>query len=83
MKYALRVTDALIKFIEDHQGSIDDDLIQCRISLNNGEKDSAIRFARKVKPHGMGGITDWWPTTIHENETSDQNEIILLALVNE
>jgi hypothetical protein len=36
-----------------------------------------------VKPHGMGGITDWFPRPINEQETPEQNEHVLRALVNE
>ena len=79
----LGATKALLKFIRDHQGHIDQDLSACLIELENGDGEKAIQHARMVKPHGMGGITDWFPKPISEYETSEQNEHVLRALVNE
>src|SRR5437868_8185573 len=36
-----------------------------------------------VKPHGAGGLTDWFPQQIGENESAEYNEQVLLALTNE
>jgi hypothetical protein len=82
MDQAIRVTEALIKFITDHNGHVDDDLQACLLELKAGSRENALDFARKVKPHGMGGISDWWPKTINKLETGEYNEIMLLALVN-
>ena len=82
MQHARNATEALIKFIVDHNGSVDSDLRACLYELNAGNKLAAVEAAKRVKPHGMGGITDWWPQPIHEGESSKYNELILLALVN-
>ena len=53
------------------------------VALEKGDIDLAVRHARGVKPHGMGGITDWWPSAIHENETPEYNALVLPSLINE
>ena len=79
----LSTTKALIKFVRDHNGHIDQDLAACLSEFEGGNVEKAIEHARLVRPHGMGGITDWFPRPISENETPEQNECLLRALVNE
>ena len=79
----LSITRALVKFIRDHGGTVDADLLACLGALERDDIDSAVRHARGVKPHGMGGVTDWWPTAIHESETPAYNAQVLRALTNE
>lgn len=83
MEFQLGVTRALIKFIEDHHGHVDKDLRLCLKAMEGGNSEVAATHARMVKPHGMGGITDWFPKPISEKETSDYNEALLRALTNE
>jgi len=76
-------TRALVKFIQDHNGSLDGDLLACLKELENENVQAAIRHAKMVKPHGMGGITDWFPPPLSKLESEEYNEQVLRALVNE
>lgn len=76
-------TAALVKFIRDHDSRPDLRLEACLIDLKAGDIASAVLHAKQVKPHGMGGITDWWPPAKFENEESDYVSAVLRALVNE
>lgn len=78
----IKATKALIKFIQDHDDEPDSDLVECLRSLEANDIDSAVKHAKLVKPHGMGGITDWWPPAKYENETSEYVTTVLFALVN-
>jgi hypothetical protein len=76
-------TKALLKFIQDHQGYMDVDLSECLRLLESDRTRDAISHARMVKPHGMGGVTDWFPQPIVQTETVEYNAQVLRALVNE
>lgn len=78
----LSATRALIKFIEDHHGGVDGDLQACLRALEREDIDSAVQYARLVKPWGMGSLTDWYPPEVQPLETREYNEAVLLALVN-
>lgn len=79
----LRATRALIKFIEDHDGNISADLRSCLDALEEANVGVAVHHAKKVKPHGMGGITDWFPAPTRGYETEEYAEQVLFALTNE
>src|SRR5690606_5924407 len=83
IKLQSATTRALIKFIEDHDGSVDKDLLACLKELESGNIQAAIGHAKMVKPHGMGGITDWFPPTLSKGESEEYNEQVLRSLVNE
>jgi hypothetical protein len=76
-------TRALIKFIEDHDGAVDSDLNKCLYALEKKDIEAAVNHAKLIKPHGMGGLTDWYPPKTIEGETREYNEQVLRALVNE
>ena len=82
LRLQLDTTAALLKFIRDHKGHADRDLCLCFDELQKGKCEQAVKHALSVKPHGMGGITDWFPTPITNVETSDYNEQVLRALTN-
>ena len=83
LQLQLSTTRALLKFIRDHNGNVDQDLLACLGELEGENIGAAIRHARSVKPHGMGGITDWFPAPINEQETPEYLEQVLRALTNE
>ena len=74
---------ALLKFILDHGGHVGADLSECLRLLEADRTQDAVSHARMVKPHGMGGVTDWYPPQIAATETVEYNEQVLRALVNE
>ena len=77
-----RATRALVKFISDHQGQPDADLGFCLAALEAKNIEQAVHHARRVKPTGMGGITDWFPPVICANENEEYVTEVLVALVN-
>jgi hypothetical protein len=79
----ISASKALLKFIRDHNGHVGVDLSECLRLLEADRTPDAIAHARKVKPHGMGGITDWYPQPIAHTETIEYNGEVLRALVNE
>ena len=79
----ISTTKALLKFIQDHSGHVDADLSECLRLLESDKTQDAISHARRVKPHGMGGVTDWFPQEINQTETVEYNGQVLRALVNE
>jgi len=79
----ISTSKALLKFIQDHNGHVDAELSECLRLLEADRTNEAISHARRVKPHGMGGITDWFPQQITRNETTQYNGEVLRALVNE
>ena len=83
LKFQLGATRALVKFIRDHKGDVDRDLAACLDKLESGNTGEAVRHARMVKPHGMGGLTDWVPRLVSDHESVEYNEQVLLALTNE
>ena len=78
-----RAAAALVKFIRDHAGQPDPDLVACLVALERGDSAEALRKAAQVKPHGMGGLTDWWPPAKFPNEDEQYVSSVLQALVNE
>jgi|SRR5471030_969063 len=76
-------TEALLKFICDHDAMPDLNLQKCLDALRVADIDSAVSHAQLVKPHGMGGITDWWPPVKYDNEDERYVSSVLQALVNE
>jgi hypothetical protein len=75
-------TRALIKFITEHRGDVDADLSKCLNALENGAIERAVEYAKMVKPHGMGGLTDWFPPVVYQNESKEYVATVLHALVN-
>jgi hypothetical protein len=75
-------TRALVKFIIDHGSQPDADLQACLASLEAGDISDALSHAKLVKPHGMGGISDWWPPVTFDNENPEYVATVLEALVN-
>ena len=82
LELQLRATRGLLKFLEDHNGPVDADLRACLRELEKADVKAAVHHARMIKPHGMGGITDWFPRPIGEFETEEYAGQILLALTN-
>lgn len=78
-----RATRALVKFIYDHDGQPPPELLLCLASLEVSDIAGAVAHAGLVKPHGMGGITDWWPPVKFSSEDPDYVTAVLIALVNE
>jgi hypothetical protein len=76
-------TQFLIKFIRDHNGTVDGNLTACLIALEEGDVETAVRHAKLVKPHGMGDITDWVPKPASASETPSYNAHTIRALTNE
>ena len=54
----------------------------CLAALEAFDLAGAVAHAQRVKPHGMGGLTDWWPPVKFENEDSEYTTEVLYALVN-
>ena len=54
----------------------------CLLSLEQKNIGEAVDHARRVKPHGMGGLTDWWPPVMFQNEDAEYTTEVLHALVN-
>jgi hypothetical protein len=77
-----RAARALVKFISDHQGQLDADLGFCLAALEAKNMEQAVHHARRVKPAGMGGITDWFPPVMFANENEEYVTEVLVALVN-
>lgn len=77
------MTEALVKFICDHDAKPDFNLQECLHALKSGNIETAVFHARQVKPHGMGGLTDWWPPVKYENEDESYVSSVLQALVND
>lgn len=77
-----RATRALIKFLRDHDAEPDTELMQCLVALEESNVALAVGYAQRVKLHGMGGLTDWWPPVKFENENSEYTTEVLCALVN-
>ena len=75
-------TRALVKFILDHGSQPDTNLQACLASLEAGDINNALVHAKLVKPHGMGGISDWWPPVKFDNENPEYVATLLEALVN-
>ena len=71
LSYQLRATRALVKFIRDHNGSVDDDLGSCLNALERKDVAAAAKHARNVKVGGMGSITDWFPPVVFPHETQE------------
>ena len=67
----IRATKALVKFILDHRGSVDEDLEKCLEALEQKNISAAVEHARKVKVSGMGSITDWFPPVVFPHETEE------------
>ena len=67
----LRATRALIKFIKDHKGGIDQDLAACLEALERKKIDAAVEHARRVRVSGMGSVTDWFPPVVFAHETEE------------
>ena len=78
----LEATRALIKFITEHNGEVDPDLEKCLSALEQSNSKLALEHAMLVKPHGMGGLTDWFPPVTYANETKEYVFTNLKALVN-
>ena len=76
-------TETLVKFIRDHDAEPDRELLACLNALKGGNIDVAVGHAKCVKPHGMGGLTDWWPPVKFANEEAGYVSAVLRALVNE
>jgi hypothetical protein len=72
----------LVKFITDHGSQPSRELLACLSSLEKQDISSAVKSAKLVKPHGFGGLTDWWPPAKFENETPEYVATVLVALVN-
>jgi hypothetical protein len=79
----ISATEALVKFICDHDAKPELNLQKCLAALKDGDIDAAVSHAQHVKPHGMGGITDWWPPVKYDNEDEGYVSAVLQALVNE
>jgi hypothetical protein len=77
----LSATRSLIKFIKDHQGGVDEDLMACLKALERKDIDTAVRLALSVKPWGMCSLTDWCPPIVQPEESLEYNKIVLEALV--
>lgn len=76
-----RATRALIKFIRDHQGEPVADLLQSLAALEGKNVEQAVQHARRVKPAGMGGITDWFPPVMFADEDDEYVTEVLVSLV--
>jgi hypothetical protein len=83
MREQAAAADALVKFIRDHGSEPDPELRACLDALQAKDIDAAVRHALRVKPHGMGGLTDWWPPVKYPNEDENYVHAVLRALVNE
>jgi hypothetical protein len=77
----IRVTRALIKFIRDHHGEPVADLVFCLSALEGKNIEQAVHHARRVKPVGMGSLTDWYPPVMFKNEDEEYVSEVLVALV--
>jgi hypothetical protein len=77
----IEATRALIKFITEHHGALDEDLNKCLLALESGETERAVEYAKLIKPYGMGSLTDWFPPVVYENETKEYVATVLNALV--
>ena len=75
-------TRSLIKFINEHRGQSDINLEKCLSAIEQEDIEHFVKYAKMVKPHGMGGITDWFPPVVFSNETNEYVTTILHALVN-
>jgi hypothetical protein len=82
LSYQLRATRALVKFIHDHKGDVDDDLLNCLKALENKDIATAAKHAQHVKVSGMGSITDWFPPVVFPHETKEYVWAELEALAN-
>jgi hypothetical protein len=77
-----RATRSLVKFLRDHDAEPNTDLTQCLAALEPSNATVAVLHAQRVKPHGMGGLTNWWPPVKFENEDPEYTTEVLYALVN-
>lgn len=77
-----QATRALVKFISDHQGQPVAELGSCLAALEGKNIEQAVYHARRVKPAGMGGITDWFPPVMFANENEEYVTEVLVALAN-
>jgi len=77
----IEATRALLKFYRDHEGGEPTVLLECLEGLESGDIDRAVAATLRVKPHGMGGLTDWYPPVTQPNESDDYLEVVLHALV--
>lgn len=80
MREQLSVTRALLKFIVDHNGIVPDELHACLAALEREDVREAVEYARRIKTDGMGGLTDWFPSVVHEGETREYLYEVLRAL---
>lgn len=78
-----RATRALVKFIRDHDDQPPPELLLCLACLEASDVAGAVTHAQLVKPHGMGGVTDWWPPAKFPGEDPDYVISVLIGLVNE
>ena len=77
----LRATSQLVTFINDHNGAAPEEILLCLSALESDDIDKAVKYAKKVKPFGMGSLTDWVPDIVSEKETDSGVEAELDRLV--
>lgn len=80
--FQIEATRALLKFIAEHNGGTHSDLENCLTALESDDIALAVAHAKMVKPHGMGGLTDWFPPVVFPNEDRGYVGTVLHALVN-
>lgn len=81
--WQLQRARALVKFIRDHRSTPPENMEASIRALEKGDTDSAIRYAKQIKMYGMGGVTDWFPPVVNDQETIEYNEAVLIALIGE
>lgn len=57
----LEATSALVDFFNHYDCPVPNELSFCLAALQNKDAKSAARYAKKVRPFGMGSLTDWSP----------------------
>lgn len=73
-------TDALIRFLEEHDCHVPDALRASRDAFAKGDTETACRFAFAVRPFGMGSLTDGYPKA-KQGEDQSYCRVVFESLV--
>ena len=80
--FQIEATRALLKFLAEHNGGTHPELEMCMAALESDNVALALAHAKAVKPHGMGGLTEWFPPVVFASEDREYVSTVLHALVN-
>lgn len=81
VRQQIAATDALINFLEQHDCFVPEDLRKSREAFAASDVELGCQYASRVRPHGMGGLTDGYPRPKSEHENENYCRVVNEALV--